>query len=1216
MEAKGKKNIRTIGINKLLEQAKFFQLMRVPIRLGDMETQALVDTGASTSLLSIKFLEKIPLSHRKKVDLENIPVFKSVSGDSITPKGQYDIPITLTNETLNHKFFILDHLDEGCILGIDFLTHFEVNVDIKNRSITYIKNKKKNTIKIPELPLYSIIAEVGDDSISKFDFSHVPEEHLTKIISLLKNHESLFASKMSELGTATMIKHTINTANNPPVKLPLRRTPHTLKKAIKDQVDEMLVNNIIRESTSPYAAPVVMVPKKEGELRFCIDYRRLNQTTIKDSYPLPRIDDTIDALHGAQYFSTLDLFSGYWQIEIEEVDKPKTAFVCEFGQYEFNRMPFGLTNAPATFQRLMNKILKPVLYISTLVYLDDIIVFSKSIDEHIEALHTVFNLLASAGLRLKSKKCEFLKEKLHYLGHIVSREGVAPDDRKIQSILEYPEPRNIKELQSFLGLASYYRKFIRAFTEKAHSLTKLIRKDIKWEWGNDQRDAFECIKSCLTQSPILKYPDFTREFIIHTDASGYGIGAVLAQMQRSPLTNQETEVVIAYSSKHLTDREVKWSTTEKEALAIIHAIDVFKPYLYGRKFTVFTDHKPLEWLMSKAEPSGRLARWALKIQEYDIEIGYRTGKSNQNADSLSRIPLLSIATLSLKTNMDWVEAQQKDQFCIKYPQASNDHSPQGILKDECGKILVPNSKIKEVLENNHDHVLAGHLGVAKTLSRIKRQFTWPSMTKDVKQYVKTCLQCARRKAIGSSKAPLQPLQPSKRVWERIAMDVVGPLPESRAGNRYILVLSDYASRYALTVAMEDQKAITIAEHLTNKIITKYGAPEQILTDQGTNFLSKLIEEICMLFKVKQLRTTSYHPQTDGLVERFNRTLGDMLSCYVSNEPELWDEYLDFVTLAYNTSEQTTLKNNPFYLFYGRNANLPNDIVVSHQDDDDEDSIRIKWSRALELAKENLQKAQHIQKTNYDKGSKLTTYKINDLVLLKSPPLPGKFNPRWNGLFKVIKQLGSLNYEIQKYPIRNSKDKNIIVHSNRLKIFEPRETKGLLEKQTSSIAPSKQKEAIQESNQMGVPDKKKVGRPRKQSSPTERKPSLAPKQSDTRTIHNTHSQSKKPVATKRPVGRPRKNLNVTISDDPSKPQALESNYSPKSIIYQYHPQSFSNQPFYNTRSTTKYLTNQYHTPLATSYNSHTYAVDTNSAPIYSTHRYATRAISKNPLKFQF
>ena len=324
------------------------------------------------------------------------------------------------------------------------------------------------------------------------------------------------------LGRAREVKHTIDTGDTPPIKLGLRWTNHCDRDFVKSQVEEMIENEIVRDSSSPYSFPVVVVPKKDKENRFCVDYRQLNKVTRKDGYPLPRIDDTIDALHGAQFFSTLDLFSGYWQVEIDEKDKHKMAFVCEYGQYEYNRMPFGLTNAPATFQRLMDKVLKPVLYKFVLVYLYDIIVFSRTIEEHLQHLEIVFKLLAEAGLKLKTNKCQFLKDKLDYLGHTVLREEVATNPSKVQSILNYPAPTNVKKVQSFLGLISYYRKFIRAFAEKAHSLTKLTRKDVAWEWGNDQRDAFECIKQCLVSEPILGNPDFTREFIVYTDASGYG----------------------------------------------------------------------------------------------------------------------------------------------------------------------------------------------------------------------------------------------------------------------------------------------------------------------------------------------------------------------------------------------------------------------------------------------------------------------------------------------------------------------------------------------------------------------------------------------------------------------------------------------------------------------------------------------------------------------
>ena len=414
-------------------------------------------------------------------------MFRTAVGDVITIKGTYQLTITLSDShDFVHTFFVFEHLADGCILGIDFLHANDFGIEVRTRALSYKYKGEPQSLALPLNPLCNIQVDVEN----QIKLPPVEQEISEKITKLLNAHQHLFANKMSELGMATAIKHTINTGTSPPVNLPLRRTPQKLKMTVRSHIDEMQCHNIIRESASPYAAPVVMTTKKDGDPRFCVDYRKLNQVTVKDRYPLPRIDDTIDALHGAQYFTTLDLFSGYWQIEIDEPDKHKTAFVCEYGQYEFNRMPFGLTNAPSTFQRLMNRILKPVLYESVLVYLDDIIVFSKTVDEHIEHIAAVFKILAENGLKLKAKKCDFFKTKIDYLGHVVSSEGVAPDEKKVQSILNYPEPRNQKEVSSFLGLAGYYRKFVRAFADMAHPLTSLTRKDAEWKWGDEQRTLF------------------------------------------------------------------------------------------------------------------------------------------------------------------------------------------------------------------------------------------------------------------------------------------------------------------------------------------------------------------------------------------------------------------------------------------------------------------------------------------------------------------------------------------------------------------------------------------------------------------------------------------------------------------------------------------------------------------------------------------------------
>jgi transposase InsO family protein len=1071
--------------------------MRIPVQFNTLKTQALIDTGAAASFLAHRLLIRIPYNDIKEIQVSDphMQLFRTVSGEIVKPIGRYELNVRLARRhPFTHQFFVIADLDEGCILGYDFLAAHEIVISPSDRSISYKHENELRTLVIPPLPICSISMVRPP----QFELEHVPEGSRENLKNLLMTNFFLFTENIDELGTAKSVKHAIRTTQLPNV-MPMRRTPERLRLVVKKQIEDMLRNKIIRPSTSPYASPILLVAKKEeGQMRFCVDYRPLNSVTVKDRYPIPNIQLIIDSLHGSKFFSTLDLLSGYWQIEIEEKHKYKTAFICEYGLYEFNRMPFGLCNAPGTFQREMNNVLQDALYEFVLVYLDDIIVFSKTEDDHIRHLRTVFDLLAKEGLKLKLSKCDFFKTTIKYLGHIITAKGFHPDVGKIVSILNYPEPNNVKQLMSFLGLVNYYRKFVRKFAEKAHNLTELTKKTSKWEWGEKERDAFQCIKECLTSNPLLRYPDFTREFLVYADASGYGIGAVLAQVQNIPPNESdptelhgEHEVVIAYTSRHLDKREQDYPISEKECLAIVHALEHFRPYLYGRTFKVFTDHQPLEALKKKKDPHGRLARWRYEMNEYDMNIIYRPGQENQNADALSRQPLPTLGAILMKpevTQNSWIVAQNNDNYCkgiiLELNQRNNkatqdfhfDNS--GLLVTFDGKIVVPKEKIPDILKMNHDHMLAGHLGIAKSLARIKRQYHWPGLGNDVKSYVGNCITCAKRKAYGSNKAPLKPLPPVERVWEQIAMDIVGPVTESSNGNKYILVLSDYASRYVMTIPMKNQKAHTIAENLVKKVYTKFGPPQRVLTDRGTNFLSKLISSICLLFKIQQIKTTSYHPQTDGLVERFNRTLCDMLACYVNEKPESWDQYLDFVTFAYNTSQQTTINSCPFYLFFKRDPVIPNDISVN-QDipvfDDDDDDYERQWHTALELSRENLRKVQGKQKQLYDQGSKLIVYKINDHVLLKAHATTGKFSNRWIGPFIISRKVSDLNYEITKIADEAEAVTKFIVHVNRLKLVSERPNEIVFAETKAKVI--KRRGRPRKGTNVDVIPKRKIGRPR-------------------------------------------------------------------------------------------------------------------------------------------
>ena len=456
-------------------------------------------------------------------------------------------------------------------------------------------------------------------------------EQKRKVKEFLVEFQDVFIGPDGKLGRSSIVKHTIDTGDTRPIKIPPRRLPIAQKELVERELDKMLQNDVIEPSTSPWSSPLLLVVKKDGSIRFCVDFRRLNAVTRKDAYPLPKICESLDALSGASWFSTLDLVSGFWQCEMHEADKEKTAFSTHKGLYQFKVLPFGLCNAPASFERLMELVLRGLIWERCLCYIDDVVVFGRTFDSALDNLKIVVSRFREANLKLKPSKCVLFQTEVLFLGHIVNSQGIKCDPQKIESVKNWPVPSSVSEVRSFLGLAGYYRRFIPSFSSIATPLTRLTRKGKRFKWSDACQEAFENLKEKLITAPVLSYPDRDSVFVLDTDASDTGIGAVLSQIQNGE------EKVISYASKTLSRSQEKYCTTYKELLAVVSFVKMFRHYLWGRKFIVRTDHASLVWLRRFKNPEGIVARWITLLETYDMEIRHRKGSLHANADSLSRV---------------------------------------------------------------------------------------------------------------------------------------------------------------------------------------------------------------------------------------------------------------------------------------------------------------------------------------------------------------------------------------------------------------------------------------------------------------------------------------------------------------------------------------------------------------------------------------------------
>ena len=914
--------------------------------------------------------------------------------------------------------------------------------------------------------------------IDDIDLSNcsVSESEKCRLVDLLSEYEDVFTTSKFDLGRAHRFTHNIDTGDHQPLAQRPYRIPHSQLDMIDEHIQNMLEKGIIQESNSPWSQPLVIVTKKDGSPRFCVDFRKLNSITKKQIFPMPRVDEVLDSLGDACFFTTLDLASGYWQTPMKPSDMEKTAFCTRQGNFEFKVMPMGLVNASYTFQKMMQLVLSGLQWQICMVYLDDVIVYSKSFSQHLRNLRSVFDRLRTEGLKLQPKKCHFCKPEVLYLGHIVGKDGIRPNSEKIAVIRNYPVPSNCNEVRSFVALASYYRRFIKDFATIANPLHALLKKGVKFKWSEECQQSFEQLKNALLSSAVLAYPNFKERFTLYTDASNTGLGAVLSQNING------VEKTIAFASRSLKKHERKYATIERECLALVWGIKHFRPYPYGKMFDIVTDHNPLKWLDNARDPHSRLSRWSLTLQSYTFNIKHRPGKLHGNADALSRMPHPEEPP-AIETNVYAIESpglqldrvrelQKQDpslQDLIYYfdkgniPEDStgarklmatvdNYVYEEGILYhlDNAKvrsrvnlrkQLVIPRALKEEVMLSLHEEITSGHLSFEKTYLKIKARYYWTGMCAEIQRWCSSCVDCATKKSPRNlPKAPLQPI-PVEGPFDRVAVDVLGPFPTSDRGNKYIVIFTDYFTKWPEAYAVKNADALTTAKLFVEEILCRHAAPRKLLSDRGKNFLSKVVKSICNMVNTSKVNTTSYHPECDGLVERFNHTLTTILSMYVSEHQKDWDHFIPYALFAYRTSVQASTKETPFYLMYGRDPRLPIDASLleaqeTYQDTNDYRSVLAdRFLEARKLAHDNIELAQQRQKEYYDQKARDVSYNVGERVWLYTPNkkkgLSSKLTHNWHGPFRILSKTSPVNYLLDANDERSVTQ---IVHVNRLKPF--------------------------------------------------------------------------------------------------------------------------------------------------------------------------------------
>ncbi|KAH0672805.1 hypothetical protein KY290_025037 [Solanum tuberosum] len=1026
------------------------------LQIFDLDVYTLIDPGATlsfvTPLVASKFHVESEFLH------ESYEVSTPIGVSIVARKVYRNCPVCILNKLLPCDLVELNMVDFDVILGMDWLHAYYASIDCRTRKVKFrfpnepvlewesrdvvVKGKFISCIKAHRLIskgcLYHIV-RVNDVE------SKVPP---IESIPVVNEFVDVFPENLLGVPPEREIDLGIDLLpDTQPISIPPYRMAPAELKELKEQLKDLLEKGFIRPSHSPWGAPVLFEKKKDGSLRMCIDYRQLNKVTVKNRYPLPRIDDLFDQLHGASHFSKIDLQSGYHQVKVRECDILKTTFRTRYGQYEFVVISFGLTNALALFMDLMNRVFKPYLDSFVVVFIDDILIYSRGEEEHKGHLRVVLQKLSEEKLYTKYVKCEFWLKEVAFLGHVVSGDGIKVDPKKTDVIRNWPRPLTPSDIRSFLGLAGYYRRFVEGFSSLASPMTKLTQKKAKFVWSDECEESFQNLKERLVCAPILSLPDGIEGFVVYCDASRIGLGCVLMQCGK----------VIAYASRQLKVHEKNYPTHDLELAAMVFALKIWRHYLYGVHVDIFTDHKNLQYVFTQKDLNLRQMRCLEFLKDYDMSVYYHPGKANVVVDALSRVSMGSLAHVEegskelakevhrlakLGVRLEGVDSggrsslvdevivkQDLDPSLVELKGSVSSGKVEvfsqggyGALRYQ-GRLCVPcaDGVRERILDEAHNSFYSIHPGSTKMYRDLRDVYWWCGMKKDIAKFVSSCHSCQQVKAEHQRPGALtQDIEIPTWKWEEINMDFVVGLPKARRVFDSVWVVVDRMTKSAHFLPVKTTYgAEEYAKLYIHELVRLHGIPLSILSDRGAQFTSHFWKSFQRGLGTKVKRSTAFHPQTDGQAERTIQTLEDMLRACVLELKGSWDDHLPLIEFAYNNSYHSSICMAPLEALYGRRCRSPigwfevGEVALLGPD------LVMDALEKVRMIRERLKTAQSHQKSYADVRRRDLEFKVGDWVYLKVSPMKGvvhfgkkrKLSPRYVGLYEIIRRVGKVAYEL-------------------------------------------------------------------------------------------------------------------------------------------------------------------------------------------------------------